>query len=295
MTDRPIVFNELTPRFRDSFEQLSSEIRAVPPDKYHTLNLELEATVVTVLGAWPQIRELKSELAKLPEFNFANAERLEAYALALGHAQTLYRTAAEPPPSPAPLAEAVIHARGILLCEANTLIRRGLITPKATDELKGGTGYKNVAFDLFALCNLMKKRWSSISSRTTLTRQELDRAENLADQLLTAVGVRERAPEIPAQVIQDRLAAFTLLVNAYDEVRSAVLFLRKQHGDGDSIAPSLYLRRRRGKQKSKEREGSAADVSPASAVATPTRVDSPANILSQEAPNPTATGPFVSE
>lgn len=237
------------PRFREAFDRVLPEIRGLPESEFLTLNLKIEAIVTTVLGAWPRIRDLRPKLLDVPDFDQTALERLESYALALGHAQTVYATAMERPPSPSALAESAIQLRQLLLCEVNTLIARGLIIPRAVVGLKGIKGYKTMAFDLFALCNWLKKSWDKVSSSTTLTLEDLDQAESLADTLLTAVGQREQHPEIPAVVIRDRLAAFTLLVNAYHEVRSTILFVRKKQGDGDAIAPSLYVRRRRRKTK----------------------------------------------
>lgn len=239
------------PRFREALDQLLPEIRGLPQSEFLKLNLKIEAIVTTVLGAWPRIRELRPNLLEVPDFDPTVLDRLELYAMALGHAQTVYRTAMERPPPPIALAERAIQVRQLLLCEVNTLIARGLIAPRAVAGLQGVNGYKTTAFDLFALCNWLKKSWDKVSSKTTLTLEGLDEAENLADALLTTVGKREQHPEIPAVVVRDRLAAFTLLVNAYHEVRTTILFVRKKQGDGDAIAPSLYVRRRRRKTKSR--------------------------------------------
>ena len=71
----------------------------------------------------------------------------------------------------------------------------------------------------------------------------------LADQLVTAVGEREQAPVIAAEAVRDRHGAFTLFINAYDEVRAAITYIRRKQGDAESIAPSLYAGRTVSKKK----------------------------------------------
>jgi len=76
---------------------------------------------------------------------------------------------------------------------------------------------------------------------------ELDRAEELSERLLHAVAERENASSVLAVAIQKRLQVFTLLVNAYDQVRRAIWFLRWREEDIEEVAPSLYAGRRRSK------------------------------------------------
>ena len=82
-----------------------------------------------------------------------------------------------------------------------------------------------------------------------MKKEELDQIEDLADKLVTAVGAREQAPQLTAEAIRDRQAAFTLFINAYDEVRSVIGFLRRKQGDVDTIAPSLFIGRAVAKKK----------------------------------------------
>lgn len=90
---------------------------------------------------------------------------------------------------------------------------------------------------------MLKKNWATVSVKSTSSEEELVQAQILADKLLTAVGEREQAPVVAAVAVRDRQAAFTLFVNAYDEVRAVIGYLRRKEGDADSIIPSLYAGR----------------------------------------------------
>jgi len=94
------------PRFREAFIRLLPQIRAVPEASFLTINIDVPSAVTTVLGAWREIRELRPQIiADVPSFDIGQFDSLEPYALALGHAQTVYQTATEPPASLVALAE----------------------------------------------------------------------------------------------------------------------------------------------------------------------------------------------
>jgi len=234
--------------------------------------------VATVLGAWKEIREFRADfVSALPSFDVTLFDKLESYALALGHAQTVYQTANEPPASLVLLAGKVLKTREILVANVTLLIALGLLEASVLGDLKGANGHKNIGFDVFALSNILKKNWDHVAAKLTRTLAELDAAENEADQLVTAVGEREQAPAVAAQTTRERQAAFVLLAKAYDEVRAALGFLRRIQGDADDIAPSLYSGRTSTRKKTttdveKQPLVSAvvpAEVVPVAAAATP--------------------------
>jgi hypothetical protein len=294
MTESTNNTNPKPPRFREAFERLTCEIQAVENDDLVPINLDVPSVVATVLGVSAKIRGFHDDIVKhLPSFDIDRFDRLESYALALGHAQTEYQTATEPPASLVELAAKVSRIRGILLSDINTLVARELLPESVLKDVKGGTGHKNFAFDVFALSNLYKHHWDKISPYTAIKREELDEAEREADALTTAVGEREQSPAVLAQVVRDRQAAFTLLVILYDEIRTAFAYLRRRQGDADSIAPSLYAGRAVAKKKPTEDDHD----NPPSPATTPSTGNSPAATGTQVSPSqPTksaAAGPFM--
>jgi hypothetical protein len=73
--------------------------------------------------------------------------------------------------------------------------------------------------------------------------------ENLADQINQALGIREQMPELQAAAARDRQAAYSLFIEAYDEVRAAIAYVRRKEDDVDNIMPSLYAGRNGGRKK----------------------------------------------
>jgi hypothetical protein len=74
-------------------------------------------------------------------------------------------------------------------------------------------------------------RHASQAERTSVKPDEIYAAEDLADQLGTAIGLREQAPQVVAEAVRNRNAAFTLFIETYEEIRAAVGYLRRQEGD----------------------------------------------------------------
>jgi hypothetical protein len=61
------------------------------------------------------------------------------------------------------------------------------------------------------------------------------------------VGAREQVPAALALVSLQRQRNFTLFASAYDQARRAIIYLRWDEQDVDTIAPSLYAGRNRKK------------------------------------------------
>lgn len=220
------------------------QIRNVAEAEYVPITVDTVSVVTMVLGVWANIRGYRDEIVKeLPGFDIALFDGLEGTAMALGHAQTEYQTANEPPPSLVELGAKVLKIRGILLNDLGTQVARELLPESVLKEVKGGTGYKSYAFDVFAMSNVYRRNWDKVSGFASIKSGELDEAEALADALTTAVGEREQAPVTQAQITRDRQAAFTLLLDVYDEVRIAVAYIRRKAGDIDTLMASLYLNR----------------------------------------------------
>jgi hypothetical protein len=238
------------PRFRRAFEQLRDEIRQVAADDYITINIDVPTAVTTVMGVLPFLQGLRPRVAKeLPDFDIVRYDKLEAYTLALGHAHALYLAASQPTESLDAISEAASALRDTLLADARALAQRRLIDGERLKELKGVKGYKQLAFDLFALAALMREAWTNISTKTAIQAKELHEAEMLADRILSAVGQREQTPAVAAEAAENRQRAFTLFIQAYSHARRAVAFFHWDAEDLDEVAPSVYTTGRAARRK----------------------------------------------
>jgi hypothetical protein len=77
-----------------------------------------------------------------------------------------------------------------LFADAQGLGRRGLLEASRVEKLRSGVGYKNVAFDVLGLVGLFRERAQDLAGKTAVTAQELDQAAELAQRLVTAVGLK---------------------------------------------------------------------------------------------------------
>jgi hypothetical protein len=234
-----------TDNFTDSlaaYEKVAAEIAAVKEDQLGPINVEIMASIATVIGALPGIERFAEELATLPYFDAKQYANLKLYTFALSHAHTSHLRNTTPPEI-AELAQEGITLRDTLVHDIEGLGKRGLIDASVLEKLKGTQGYRNLAFDLGALANILHQALPQVKNKTAVDEAEITRARVLSDKLITTVGLRERDPQEASASALTRQKAFTLFYNAYDQVRRGITYLRWDEGDANEIAPSLYERR----------------------------------------------------
>jgi hypothetical protein len=247
--------------FLAGFQRVEAEVRAVADRDLVAVNLDVPSAVATALGALPEIVTLRDEVAALKGVDINKFDKIRDYALALAHTHGAYRAALGPADPIGKISEEVAEVREQLFADALALGRRGLLESGRVEKLRSGVGYKNVAFDVVGLVQLFRERAKELAGKTAVTPQELDHAAELAQQLVTAVGLKEQSPLGLTAAALLRQQAFTLFTQAYDEARRAIGYLRWHPGDGDTIAPSLWAGR--GGRKAVEPEPTEPVVSPA--------------------------------
>jgi hypothetical protein len=229
--------------FVAGFQRVEAEIRAVSERELVPVNVDVPSAVATVLGALPEIRALRGTFAQLMGFDIARFDKLRDYTLALGHTHAIYRGATGPSDGLSALVESVTALRDMLEADALALAKRKILDEAQVTKLRGGSGYKNIAFEVAGFVGLFREHWDSIKGRSALQQDELEHAGELAQQLVTAIGMKEQGPVVVNAASALRQRAFTLFTNAYDDVRRAVSYLHWSDGGADDIAPSLYAGR----------------------------------------------------
>jgi hypothetical protein len=225
------------------YAKLLPELSSLSKDELTFINVDMPSVVATVLGALPEVRALRSELERVPDFDLATFDKLEDYATALGYTHAQYVTATQPSDDLEALSEEALGVREQLLADATALSLRGFIDGNRLKELRGANGYKNLATDLQGLAGILQESWAAVQGRSGVEMADLERAMKLGQRLLRVVGLREQGPATAAVATDIRQRAFTVLTRAWDQVRRAVMFLRWNIGDADQIAPSLYAGR----------------------------------------------------
>jgi len=262
---------------RESYEQTKPEADAIPDGDLLTVTTDVIAAANTGQGVYPKVVALRPTVVQeLPGFKISRLDSLKTYAQALLYSQGQYRTATDPPAAVTEMADRVVHTRTVLLTNINSLIAHGVLGPEVINDLQGVNGYNNVTADVVTLVAIHTKHADAIAERTSIKPEELKAAEDLAAAFSEALGLREQSPQVVAAVTRSRRASYTLFVTSYNEVRSAVQYLRRHEGDADTIIPSLFAIH--GARKKSTTEGDAPDAP------TPTPVVNP------PAPTPAGTG-----
>jgi hypothetical protein len=229
--------------FEDPYNAILPEMKALSPAELVPITIDLPAAVTTVLGVEPEVAALGDRIAKLPEFDVKLPQKLGVYAMALSHAQTLHAMASAPASAIKPLSDEGTALREMLFTDASALVQRNLMDGSQLKDLKGVVGYKNLAFDLQILAQAFRNAAETIQGKCATQPAEVNRANEIAAKLLKLVGLQEQGPASVVATADTRMRAFTLFVNAYDQVRRAVSYLRWEERDVDEITPSLYAGR----------------------------------------------------
>lgn len=215
------------PKLRDAAERVRPKFSAIPQDRLLPILVDPIAATATTQGALPEILLYREQLiSELPKFDISNLDQLDLYALALIQTHSEHITASIPPEEFSKLAEEAGGLRELLLADATALAKRGHINAAALNKLQGSVGYRNVAVDVLSLVTLIRREWAKVASKTGVTEAELNRAEVIGEKLIRAIGLREQGPTTIAAAALKRQQAYTLFVNAYNQIRRAIHYLR---------------------------------------------------------------------
>jgi hypothetical protein len=125
--------------------------------------------------------------------------------------------------------------------------------------IRSGSGHLDTANDLGELAILFGRPREKLAGRTPVTDAQIERAAQLSGELLDALGHRvlgNDGASTPSQLEEDRIKAFGLYYEVYEESRRAMSHLRWYEGDADQLVPSLFRgHRRRGSSTRGEPDG----------------------------------------
>lgn len=83
------------PRFREAYEELLPVISTLPDPSHLPIDIDIPSLVARTLSFWPKLYAEKPRVARTSSpSDLEDFERVRSYALALGHAHSLYVTTA---------------------------------------------------------------------------------------------------------------------------------------------------------------------------------------------------------
>lgn len=228
----------------EAYKRAQAKIEAVDAAKVLPINLDITAATATVLGAMGGVIAYRQQVeAEVPRFPVTLFDDIETFAYALLYVNSVYQVSVEPKDELQPLLEQATQKLTVLQADASALAKRGLIPAEILGELSPDRGYKAAAANLQLVYTALDTHWEKIVGKCAVDRAELDLAGRLAARIVRLVGLREQSPSAVADATLTRARAYTLFVNAWDEIRRAIGYVRWQQGDADEIAPSLYANR----------------------------------------------------
>jgi hypothetical protein len=226
--------------FTAAYRAVEPELLALPESACLPVNLDVQKTAMTVLGALPLALPLRARiLEELPKFEIGWLDRLETRARAAWHAQTLWDIAPGPPPPVQALADEAVARRRVLIADVRMMIKHGLLRRECLDNLAGGSGYRTIAKDLTLGVEILRTNQERVKERSSLRLAELHDLELLADRLVQAAAVREHVETALREAQLNRKRAFTLMVRGYEKVCVAATYLYDVNGDRSPL-PSLW-------------------------------------------------------
>lgn len=222
-------------------------MKALPSEELDQVNLDIPSAVTAILGALPAITSLRERAVKLPFFDVWYLDNLGTCAMAMDRANTIHVMVTKPQEPIPELAARCEKLLEVLTSDIQTLDKRGIIDGSSLSSLRGGTSFRNIAFDLFAVAYLLRVNWNKIQGRSALQLSELAEAEQLADRLVTSLGLKQQAPSAAAPTGEMRRRAFTLFMITYNEVYRAVHFLETKRIE--DFLPGVHVPRGPAKKK----------------------------------------------
>jgi hypothetical protein len=203
------------------------------------VNVNIAEVVETVLSAAGDIVRLRPQLEKIELFDLSTVDTLEDAALALLVAHNRYKRRCSERVKLAPLGQEQRKVRRQLIAATAPFVALGLLDGSRIKKFTGAS-YRRLAFDVVTLVDIFLGRWDDFVDKTPLSRQQLETLRANAERFLKALGSRQANGATAAAAALAQRQAFTLLVRNYTEIRTTLQFLRREQGDAETIAPSLF-------------------------------------------------------
>lgn len=232
--------SETTLHFRAAYDLHLTDMRALAQDDVKRVNLDIPTAGQTVLGVVSQLEPYRGALLALPGVSPKAVDQLESLTRAMVHAHTAWTFASAPVFPIAELIEKGNELRTKLLPAANYYAAYGHIGAGAVKEIKGGVSHRDLAMDLLGLATLLRTAVANADGKALVTVEQIDAVERIGEEIMAALGERQQTNVSATEASQLRDRAFTLFINAYNQVQRGITFVRWDADDAEQLTPSLY-------------------------------------------------------
>jgi len=226
-----------------AFDQTADLRRTVDPARLQPVTMDVEEGANRAKEKWRGLETLLPALRTLADLDIVRVERIPVLLEAVLFAREQWVAVT---PDPARVRVLVAQAdplRKLLLRQwTPVLVKWGVFTQEQLDAWEAGSGHLDMGMDLVAVGEAWLARWADVAGRVPMLKPQVEQATELGRSLLAALGAKVENRALAAARDQYQ-RAFSLLVDAWDELRRGVVYLRWHDGDADELAPSLFALR----------------------------------------------------
>lgn len=246
-----LVPSPFTPSFernaltQAAFDRVLPRANALAASELLRVTIDVPAAVNAARAASNRAQTMSADLVMLPGIPADLLDRVDESSHALVHAQSLYVVQSPTENDFDTTVRECERLRGALLLDLAALVSRNAVDPATIERIKDGSGFSDLAQDLVDIDVAITAARARLGERLWITVDEQAYFRGRASALRDANERRERNDSGDRQRIETRLRIYTLFVREYDQLRRAVTFLRWNHGDADTIAPSLFIKSKR--------------------------------------------------
>ena len=225
------------------FDRVANLIRAVPATALRPRNLDIGQLVTAAFRVSPRVQQFEADIAALPLSKHALIAAIPDLAHAMSYVLGRVLAASKPVYDVAALAEEGAKVLELISADLRTLMLRGVLPAGALDGVAPSPGYQALAKNLRTISSVARDNWSLIEGRSGLGIEDVKRASEISTAIYQQTAERTNDDPAVAALHLLRDQTFTLLMDAYEELRRAIGYLRYHQGDADDITPSLYAGR----------------------------------------------------
>lgn len=234
-------------------ERLDAELSAVDPEKFLVANFDVAGAASTVLGHLESIASLRPNIeSTFRSFNFRYLDYLGDYAVAvkyLANAEENARPRVDPEVSKA--LEEGRAFRATLGSIAKMFAAIGVFDAGIVADIERlPRGYEGTSNAILRYAALFVDHRAQVDGKMPLSLQTIEQGRAKAVEL-GAMGATPDGKSLE-EITDLRRRAVTLFLNAYQEVQSAIEYVRRHEGDAAEFVPTLANHRGGSKGESKE-------------------------------------------
>lgn len=219
--------------------ELRPRMSALPKERLRRVAVNPRKAALHVLGTLLRLHRYEPALAAAG----ITAEILGALrtcALAAYEADTVWAGLKRPATSLKPLYLEVRDLRTRLTTVVTALAELGLTDGAVLSRLRGGKAYDAAARDVAALVAALEETARRHARGQPVKDRELTQARQASVALAEGWAKRVLTKKQASAAAMERKQAYSLLVEEFDRVRAAVEYVRSDHGDARTLAPSIF-------------------------------------------------------